>query len=359
MSWTNWQKENIGFKITGAPAVSTWSEGRLDVFVCSMDRRLFHRVYENGLWQGANWEDLADGHILETSPAAVSWGPGRIDLFAVWDKQLHHRGYQNGIWSPWTENLGGVTNDGPAAASWKLDRVDALVHTTDNNMSRRYWESGVTFGWTDWETVGGQMQALMSSPAAVATGPGRIDCFGRNKNYHLLHTWYQDGMQSTLVEIDTTYFKDTPAVVSGVTSDRGRVDVLVRGVDDLVYHRVYYSALQPNQPGSDTIHIAVPGDYMLKIAQEYNMTLDALLALNPQVTPPDYVIHPGDRIVIAHTPPVPGYGDWEAGSTWEKINTNKISSAPAAVGWWSGNILKRIDCFAQNENNDLIHAWWT
>jgi hypothetical protein len=37
---------------------------------------------------------------------------------------------------------------------------------------------------------------------------------------------------------------------------------------------------------------------------------------------------------------------------------NKISSAPAAVAWWSANILKRIDCFAQDANNNLIHTWW-
>jgi hypothetical protein len=84
------------------------------------------------------------------------------------------------------------------------------------------------------------------------------------------------------------------------------------------------------------------------------MTLEALKALNPQVKPPDYVIHPGDRIVVA----TQTIGGWEPGSSWNHISMNKISSAPAAVGWWSGNILKRIDCFAQDFNNNLIHTWW-
>jgi hypothetical protein len=26
---------------------------------------------------------------------------------------------------------------------------------------------------------------------------------------------------------------------------------------------------------------------------------------------------------------------------------------------WSSNILKRIECFAQDANNNLIHTWWT
>jgi hypothetical protein len=359
MSWTNWKNENIGIKITGAPAVSSWSQGRLDVFVRSPECHLYHRVYENETWQGAGWEDLWDANIIATSPAAVSWGPGRIDLFAVWANQLHHRSYQNGVWSPWAENLEGVTNDAPAAASWKLERVDTLVHTTDSYMSRRFWESGTLFGWKDWETVGGQMRNLLSAPAAVATGPGRIDCFGRGAADHLIHSWYQDTNHSDWEEIDTFVIKDSPAVVSGVTSDRGRVDVFVRGPDDWMKHRIYYALPQGSQPSGDTIHIAVPGDYLLKIARDYNVSLESLKALNPQIRPPDYLIHPGDRILIAHHGPVPGNGNWEPGGFWENIGAGKIASAPAAVGWWSGNILKRIDCFAQDENNDLIHTRWT
>jgi hypothetical protein len=83
MSWSNWKVENIGIKVKGAPAVSSWKEGRLDVFVRGTDDHLYQRVYENDGWQGVKWEDLSDGHTIEQSPSAVSWGPKRIDLFAV------------------------------------------------------------------------------------------------------------------------------------------------------------------------------------------------------------------------------------------------------------------------------------
>jgi len=212
--------------------------------------------------------------------------------------------------------------------------------------------------WKDWETVGGQVQNIMSAPAAVATAPDRIDCFGRGSANHLMHTWYLDTKQDAWVEIDTLSIKDAPAVVSGVTADRGRVDVFVRGADDLLKHRIYYAALQAGQPGGNKIHTAVAGDYMLKIARQYNITLAALQALNPQIRPPDYVIHPGDKIIVGQQAPVPGMGGWEPGGSWEDISANKIASAPAAVGWWSANILKRIDCFAQDANNNLIHTWW-
>ena len=358
MSWSNWKTEDIGIKVSGAPAVSSWTEGRLDVFVRSTENRLYHRVYQNDMWQGANWADLSDGNQIETSPAAVSWGPNRIDLFAVWGKQVHHRAFQNGTWNPWTENLDGATNDAPAAASGKLLRVDVLVHTNDNFMARRFWESGVTVGWQNWETIGGGSQNLMSAPAAVATAPNRVECFGRGAAGRLIHTWYQGIIQESWAEIDTLSIKDTPAVVSATTADRGRVDVFVRGADDLLKHRVYYTALRRSEPAGETVYIAVAGDYLLKIARNHNMTLDALKALNPQIQPPRYLVQPGDRIVIARHESESLHSDWEPGGSWEDLSTNKIASAPAAVGWWSTNILKRIDCFAQDANNQLIHTWW-
>jgi hypothetical protein len=355
--WTNWKSEDIGIKVNGTPAVTSLQEGRLDVFVRSLDNRLFHRVYENEMWQGTNWRDLSDGHTFDTSPAAVSWSPDRIDLFAVWGKQVQHRSYQSGTWSPWTENLGGITNDAPTAASWKRERVDVLIRSTDNFMSRRFWEANVTVGWKDWENIGGQRMTLTSPPVAVATSPNRIDCFARGANDgHLIHAWYQDGQRQEWTEIDNLTIRDAPAVVSETTAERGRVDVFIRGTDDILRHRIYYTALQPGQPGGTTVYTVMAGDRMWSIARKYNMTPEALMALNPQVRPPDYVIHPGDKIVVAsHTAAV---GGWEPGSSWDHISMNRIFSAPAAVAWWTGNVLKRIDCFAQDANNNLIHTWW-
>jgi LysM repeat protein len=363
MSWNNWKSEGIGIKVKGAPAVSSWQEGRLDVFVRGADDHLYHRLYENDGWQGAKWEDLSDGHKIEQSPAAVSWGLNRIDLFAVWDKQLHHRACQDGKWSAWSENLEGATNDAPTAASWKMERVDVLVHTTDNFLSRRYWEKGKTFekgsGWKGWETVGGQGKTLKNAPAAASTGPNRIDCFAHGSSDHLFHAWYQDGKQEQWAEIDTLAIKDGPAAVSASNAGQGRVDVFVRGADDLLKHRVYYAGQQAGQPAGDTIYTVRDGDWMQKIADNHKMSLQALKNLNPQVKGPLFKIYPGDKIKIEHHNAVPGYGGWETGGSWEAISTNKISSAPAAVAWWNpANLLKRIDCFAQDANNNLIHTWW-
>jgi len=362
MAWSNWKTENIGIKVAGAPAVSSWKEGRLEVIVRSTDNRLYYRAYENDIWQGANWKEITDGRNVEVSLGAASWGPLRVDLFAVSNKEVYHRLWQNLTWNPWAEYLDGVTNDAPAAASWKVERVDVLVHTTDNFMSRRYWEAGKTFetgqAWKNWENIGGQSKNLMSAPAAAATGPNQIDCFGRGSTGHLIHTWYQDDRQVAWEEIDTLAIKDAPAAVSGRTADRGRVDVFVRGPDDLLKHRIYYARLQAGQPAGDTIHTAVAGDDLLKIAGQYNVSQESLKALNPQLRPPDYVVHVADRILIAHHEAVPPLSGWAPGGSWEDLSTNKIASAPSAAVWWSANVLKRIDVFAQDANNNLIHTWW-
>jgi hypothetical protein len=301
MPWSNWKVEDVGIKVAGAPAVSSWKEGRLDVFVRSLFKRMYHKVYDNETWQDVHWRDLSDDHNIEVSPAAVSWGPNRVDLFAVWDRQVRHRAYDNGTWNPW-EHLEGVTDNAPAAASWKVNRVDVLVQTTDRFTARRFWESGVTNGWTGWENVGGASPMLLSAPAAVATGPNRIDLFGRGPNDRLIHNWYK-GVEGGggWVEIDSLPIKDAPAVVSAPTADQGRVDVFVRGADDLLKHRIYFAGGQParNLPG-----------------------------------------------------------EWAPGGSWENISMNKISGPPGAVAWWSGKILKRVDCFAQDANNNLIHTWW-
>ena len=73
--WSNW--ENLGGELTSGPTVSSWSEGRLDVFAKGTDNALHHKWFD-GKW--SNWENL--GGELTSDPAAVSWSNKRIDVFA-------------------------------------------------------------------------------------------------------------------------------------------------------------------------------------------------------------------------------------------------------------------------------------
>jgi LysM repeat protein len=54
----------------------------------------------------------------------------------------------------------------------------------------------------------------------------------------------------------------------------------------------------PTVPPGGT-YIVQPGDNLTKIANLYGISVDALIAANPEILlPPDYIIHAGDELVI-------------------------------------------------------------
>jgi glucose/arabinose dehydrogenase len=169
--------EGPGGKMRDGPAVTSWSAGRLDVFVRGTDNQLWHKWWANG-W--SRWEPL--GGVLASGPAAVAWSVGRLDVVVRGtDNQLWHKRYQ-GAWSGW-EPLGGRTNDAPAVASWSAGRLDVFVRGTDNKLWHRWW----TNRWSRWEPLGG---VLASGPAAVAWSVGRLDVVVRGNDDQLWHKWY-------------------------------------------------------------------------------------------------------------------------------------------------------------------------
>jgi LysM repeat protein len=50
------------------------------------------------------------------------------------------------------------------------------------------------------------------------------------------------------------------------------------------------------QPGS-AVYVVQPGDWLNEIARRHNTTVEAILAVNPQLTNPD-VIYPGETLVL-------------------------------------------------------------
>lgn len=187
--WRGW--ETLPGSMNSAPAVASWQAGRLDVFAKGADGTLIHKWYDGG-WSG--WESL--GGVLTSDPAAVSWGPGRLDVFARGtDGQLWHKWY-DGTWR-WWEPLGGGLQGGPDVAAWAAGRLDVFVRGTDNQLWRKWWDGT---GWYGWEplfapvTVAGS--GLVSDPASVSWGPGRIDVFGHAFDGAVWHKWYDAGKWS-------------------------------------------------------------------------------------------------------------------------------------------------------------------
>ena len=222
MTWLGW--ESLGGVLTSGPAVSSWSNGRLDCFVRGTDSALWHKWFDGG-WSG--WESL--GGVLTSSPAAVSWGRGRIDVFVRGtDSALWHKWFDGG-WSGW-ESLGGVLTSGPGAVSWGRGRIDVFVAGTDSALWHKWFQNG----WSGWESLGG---VLTSTPAVSSWAPGRLDVFVAGTDSAMWHKWFQNGWSGweSLGGILTS----APAAVSWGAN---RIDTFVMGTDSAMWHK-WWSAV--------------------------------------------------------------------------------------------------------------------
>ncbi len=217
MSWLGW--ETLGGVLTSGPGVSSWSSGRLDVFVRGTDSALWHKWFQNG-WSG--WESL--GGVLTSEPAVCSWASGRLDVFVRGtDSALWHKWFQNG-WSGW-ESLGGVLTSGPGAASWGPGRIDVFVAGTDSALWHKWFQNG----WSGWESLGG---VLTSTPAASSWSSGRLDVFVAGTNSHMWHKWFQNGWSGW--EDLGGILTSAPAAVSWGPN---RIDCMVMGTDSALWHK--------------------------------------------------------------------------------------------------------------------------
>jgi len=223
--WTGWRY--FGGSSHSAPALASWGNGRLDVFVQGTDNALWHRWFD-GVW--SFWESL--GGQLTSAPATAAWGPGRLDVVArgthsaVW-----HCWFDGGRWHGW-ERLGGTVLSAPGLASWGPFRLDLFGQGNDNQLWHS-WSNGMS--WGAWEPLAG---TLTSAPAAVSWGPGRVDVFTRGNDSGLWHRWWDS----------TGWFNWEPlgnsltSAPAAATWGPGQLDVAFRGTDNALWHHQYGSS---------------------------------------------------------------------------------------------------------------------
>jgi hypothetical protein len=233
---------SLGGVAQGAPAVTTWTGGRVDAFVRGGDNNLWHKSY-SGWWSG--WQNLgAPPGGLTSDPGAVAWSSGRIDVFVAGaGGQLWHKWYA-GSWSGW-EALGGAIVGAPTVSSWGPGRLDVFARGTDN----RLWHKSFAGAWSGWQDLGG---SLTSSPAAVSWGAGRIDVVVRGTDLAAWHNAYA-GAWTGFASLGGA-LASSPGVSSW---GAGRLDVFVTGTDMRLYHQWYdggpsWSGWQLGQTGTLT-----------------------------------------------------------------------------------------------------------
>ena len=216
--------EDLGGKMTAAPAVASWAANRLDCFILGTDKTLWHKWWD-GSW--SDWESFAGQ--LSSAPAAVSWGANRIDVFARGTNRTMLHKWWDGGWSDGWEDLGGSLSSAPAVCSWSSNRLDCFVRGEDQALWHKWWDAG----WNDWEPLGAPPGGqLTSAPAAVSWGSGRIDVFARGTNDAMWHKWW-DGSWSDWEDLGGT-LRSAPAVASWAPN---RLDCFVRGSTEGIWHK--------------------------------------------------------------------------------------------------------------------------
>lgn len=225
--WTNW--EDLGGILTSSPAVASWGLNRLDCFYRGQNNHLWHRWYD-GHW--SNEQDL--GGFLNSDPAVASWEPNRLDIFYKGpNNTMLHRWWDGHAWNNGDDDLGGNLVSGPAVASWGPNRLDCFYVGPGNTM----WHRAYDGGWKDEEDLGG---GLIDRPAAASWGPNRLDCFYTGPQFTMVHRWWDGNAWSGEEDLGGALAAG-PAVASwgppGPPWAPGRLDCFYRGDNDHMLHR--------------------------------------------------------------------------------------------------------------------------
>ncbi len=200
VAWHGWVTIG-GTLATGTGPAASGLSGREDVFVTDTSGAVYQKTWTTG-WSG--WQNL--GGQLTASPAAVSRGTGLVDVYgrgtdgAVWE-----RPYYGGAWHGWV-TIGGAlaTGTGPAAAAWGTNFAPqpagegVFVVGTTGALYQKTWTAAS--GWSGWQNLGGQIK---SSPT-VAMQPHAIEVLVRGINDYIYlkeyysgawHNWLQTAFQ--------------------------------------------------------------------------------------------------------------------------------------------------------------------
>jgi uncharacterized protein YqjF (DUF2071 family) len=235
--------DNLGRPMKGLISAVAWRPNRLDITVTGPDNNVYHKAYEDGTWFPSvnpdEW-DLIGGTTSE-APAVASWGQQRLDIFVRgMDRQLYHKAYDNGTWYPsagpssW-DLLGGLMIGPPVAVSWGPNRVDVFIQGLDTAVFHRAWDNGA---WQAWDFLG---SLIIGTPSVVCWAPGRMDITVSGRDGRVYHKAYDNGKwlpsdNPNHWDLLGGHTTDIPATT---TWGKGRLDVVIRGTDGCVYHKAY------------------------------------------------------------------------------------------------------------------------
>jgi hypothetical protein len=271
-SWSFWTPlvAGSGTRFRDTPAVVSDGSGRLNVFATDFSTTYIwqNRTLDgNGSWLGwtkvpgqtmsATVCDAQFGCFVPVSaPAVASWGPGRMDLFVLGSNAqneiaLLHTWADNYSWSgTWKVVIGGPWSGAPAAVSSGPGRLDFFTRSYDAPLypngrwpDRAGWHHRFDNGVLG---DGAELGGILTSPPAVASpGLDLLSVYTRGTDGYLWginfnggwSSWYQVGC---CLGGDSAVRNSVAAVAQGLVE----MDVFVIGTQHDLYLKRYIFAAQ-------------------------------------------------------------------------------------------------------------------
>jgi hypothetical protein len=245
-SWSTWA--SLGGSLASYPAAASWGPNRIDIVAFFSDRTVQHTWFD-GTWHP--WEAL--DNILSTNPevridydrnpAMCSWGQGHLDVFVGGsDGGLWWRRWSGNAWSGWEQLTSRGYRD-PGAASWETNRTDVFVEGIDPHLPNA--QPALFQEWIDgtWHESMVPTVLLAGHPTVRSWGPGRLDIFMWEESRQLQHLWYDrdwHGWEPVLDEREII-----TSSLAAVSSGAGRIDLLAWGPDGTLYQKSYENQWNP------------------------------------------------------------------------------------------------------------------
>jgi hypothetical protein len=189
MDYANVQTKELlaaGYTFTSSPASVSWGNGRTDVVVRGSDNALWTIYFDPN---AGGWSPMIrlDGSIpLSGAPTISSWALGRLDIFMTDPNgHLEHKYFSPTGWSAW-ENLGGKLTSEPSAISWGFGRIDVFAKGADNGLWTVFFGAN---GWSTWVDLGGTIEG---PPSVASHGPNELDVFASCGAMALCHMQWQN-----------------------------------------------------------------------------------------------------------------------------------------------------------------------
>ncbi|KAL8948102.1 MAG: hypothetical protein Q9222_005681 [Ikaeria aurantiellina] len=222
-------------------AVSSWGEGRIDVFCRALgSAHLFHQYYDGTAWSGI--EDF--GYYLQQEPTVLTgWGKDRIDVFFLnGDSQITHLYWAGDEWREESEIFASPNDykwDTLTTSSWGKGRLNLFAAGPKSGLWHMFYDG---YQWNQWESLSGSNDEAVGQ-VSVATWPNHFEVVveSRYQKYYLYK--YYDESTSWQPSVDSWYeksqsfiFDSKPSVVSW---SPGRVDIFGQTSGGYLMHQAW------------------------------------------------------------------------------------------------------------------------